>query len=215
MGIPFWTARGTIDLTDLRPSDLDAFTIADTLAKLNRFGGRTPEPWSVAEHSVLVERLCPPDLAPWALLHDAHEVILGDMTQPAVELLCRAGTRSAIENAIRNAKGQIDRMIGAAWHTPVRSLNQALRMADHVALQAEALVFLGVRPAIAAPAEADALDRAVSLLTETGAARDWRAARTEWLGRVEHYASLGMMTPPKAQPPRPELPAACPDRRRQ
>lgn len=200
MGIPFWTVRGTIDLADLKPSDLDAFTIADTLAKVNRFGGRTPEPWSVAAHSVLVERLCPAELGPWALLHDAHEAIIGDLTPPAVEVLCRAGTRPAVEHAIRNAKGQIDRMIGVAWQTPVRSLNQAIRMADHIALQAEALVLLGISPAIATPAEADALHRAVNLLTELGPARDWRAARNEWLGRVEQYASLGMMFPPKAQP---------------
>jgi hypothetical protein len=200
MGIPFWTAAGTIDLAALRPMDLNAFAIGDTLAKVNRFGGRTPEPWSVAAHSVLVEQLCPPDLGPWALLHDAHEAIIGDITPPAVEVLCRSGTRSAVEHAIRNAKGQIDRVIGAAWGTPVRSLNQALRMADHVALQAEALVLLGVRPDVASPAQADALDRAVTCLLELAGLRDWRAARTLWLGRVEHYAALGQLAPPRATP---------------
>ena len=72
MNIPFWTSAGTINLADLQEQDLTAEILADTLAKLNRFGGRTREPWSVAAHSVLVERLCPPDLGAWALLHDAH-----------------------------------------------------------------------------------------------------------------------------------------------
>ena len=210
MTIPFWTATGTIDLAALRPMDLNAFAIGDTLAKINRFGGRTPEPWSVAAHSVLVERLCPPDLGPWALLHNAHDAIIGDITPPAVEVLCRAGTRSAVEHAIRNAKGQIDRAIGSTWGAPVRSLNHALRMADHMALLAEALVLLGVRPEVASPAQADALDRAVSCLMELVGLRDWHAARTLWLGRVGHYASLGYLSPPRATPATGAVPVAQP-----
>ncbi|MDR5655225.1 hypothetical protein [Ruixingdingia sedimenti] len=202
MTIPFWTAQGTIDLADIRPADLTAEILGDTLAKLNRFGGRTREPWSVAAHSVLVERLCLPDLGPWGLLHDAHEAFLGDFTAPAVELICRAGTRSAVEHAIRNAKGQLDRIIASAWGTSPRGLNIHLRRADLFALQAEAVVFMGVRPELAHPSDADEVDRAVGLLIEMEAARDWRAARDLWLSRVEHYAGLGRLIPPKTNPRR-------------
>jgi len=197
MTIPFWTAAGTIDLAALRPEDLTAWSIGDTLSKVNRFGGRTPEPWPVSAHSVLVERLCHMELAPWALLHDAHEAILGDITSPAVEVICRAGARSAVEHAIDNAKGQIDRVIGKAWGVPVRSLNHQLRQADHAALQAEAMMFLNVKPEITSPAEVDMFERAATLLMEMMDACDWRAARTLWLSRVDHYAGLGLMSPPK------------------
>ncbi|WP_323041554.1 hypothetical protein [Gemmobacter sp.] len=201
MTIPFWTAGGTIDLAALRPEDLTAWSIGDTLSKVNRFGGRTPEPWPVAAHSVLVERLCHLELGPWALLHDAHEAIIGDITSPAVEVICRSGTRSAVEHAITNAKGQIDRVIGRAWSVSVRSLNQMLRQADHAALQAEAMMFLNVRPEVTTSAEADLFDRAATLLMEMLSASDWRVARALWLSRVDYYSGLGMMSPPRPATP--------------
>ena len=207
MTIPFWTAAGTIDLAALRPEDLTAEIIGDTLAKINRFGGRTATPWSVAAHSVLVERLSPLDLAPWALLHDAHEAFLGDLTRPALEVICRSGTRSAVEHAVRNAKGRLDRQISHAWGVTVRSLNLRLRQADHAALQAEALVFLGIRPEVTGAGETDMAERATSLLLEMLDASDWRTARGLWLSRVSHYAGLGLLSPPRASDPTGAVPA--------
>lgn len=199
MSIPFWVAGGrTVDLLDIQPEDVTAEALADALAKLNRFSGRSPEPWPVATHSVLVERLCRPDLGPWALLHDAHETILGDMTTPAVELIAHAGQVPDLGDRIAMVKGRIDRVIGAAWGVPVRSVSQELRRADRIALQAEAVLFLGVQPVIFDRNDDDDLDRAVSILMELQEVRDWRAARDLWLSRVEHYAQLGWMTPPRA-----------------
>lgn len=200
MHIPFWTQHGTIDLSELRSADLSAPRIADTLAKLNRFSGRTREPWSVAAHSVLVGALCPLELKPWALLHDAHEAFIGDMTSPALELLCRLGTRTAVENAMANAKGFLDRKIGAAWNVAVRSQSLTLRQADHIAVVAEAWAFMGTRPELTEPYEREQLDEAMSLLTELGPVHDWRAAKDLWLGHVQHYASCGLMTPPATDP---------------
>ncbi|MDN3711950.1 DUF2312 domain-containing protein [Paracoccus cavernae] len=109
------------------------------MAKINRFSGRTPQPWPVASHSVLVERLVAPELGPWALLHDAHEVFLGDLTMPAVELICKGFDGGMVEEAIREAKGRLDRMIAAAWHLPVRSL-MALRKRDKDDIAEEASI---------------------------------------------------------------------------
>ncbi|NTT88242.1 hypothetical protein [Tabrizicola fusiformis] len=199
--IPFWTLDGTVDLAALQPENLTADAIGNTLAKINRFGGRTREPWSVAAHSVLVERLCPPDLRPWALLHDAHEAFIGDMTGPAVDLLCLCGTRSAVEHAVANAKGRLDRLIAAAWKTPVRSMNEDIRRADHAALLAEAWSFMGIRPQITDPALRDAVNRAMTQLDLWGAtASDWRDAAGLWRKGVERYAGLGLLYPPRTQP---------------
>lgn len=202
MTIPFWISGGrTVNLLDIQPEHVSAELLADALAKLNRFSGRSPEPWSVATHSVLVERLCPPELGPWALLHDAHETILGDMTTPAVEYIAHVGRLPKLGEVIATAKGRIDRMIGAAWGLPVRSVSHELRRADRIALQAEAILFLEVEPVLFDPHDEDEIDRAMSILMELQAAREWRAARELWLSRVEHYAQLGWMTPPKAQTP--------------
>lgn len=197
MSIPFWTRRGTIDLAKLLPGDLTPEIMADTLAKIPRFGGRTIEPFSVAEHSVLVERLCPIPLGPWALLHDAHEIFLGDITTPAVEMIATYGKLPALDTALAIAKGKIDRMVASAWNTPVRSLNDELRKADRIALCAEAIVHMGASPDPFEPGDRDEIDRAISILLEMPCS-DWRAARDLWMSRVEHYSAVGGLTPPQA-----------------
>lgn len=201
MGIPFHTTRGPIDLANLQPSDVAAAPLADAMAKINRFGGRTPEPWSVAAHSVLVESLCPPDLKPWALLHDAHKVFLGDLTDPAVELLCQMGTRSAVEHAIRNSENMIDRKIGAAWGVAVRSMSEPLRAADQIAFLAEAWTFLGAKPGPLGPAATDLLDGAMCRLAGMEGLHDWRLARELWLAQVAFFAKLGALSPPRSADP--------------
>lgn len=202
MSVPFWTMSGTIDLAELRPENLTAEIIGDTLAKINRFGGRTRSPWSVAAHSVLVEGLCPPDLRPWALLHDAHEALIGDMMTPSVDFIDLCGpSPNLVKDAINAAKGRIDRVIGAAWGLPVRSMNAALRRADQVACVAEAAAFLGVAPTRLPQVEEDLLEQAMSRLGSLPRGNDWPAARELWLARIEHYARLGQLSPPKANDP--------------
>lgn len=199
--VAFWTLSGTIDLAALRPQDLTAEILGDALAKLNRFGGRTREPWSVAAHSVLVEHLCPPDLRPWALLHDAHEAFVGDMTTPSVEYIGQFGRNPGeILEAITGAKGRIDRAIGRAWGTAVRSMNAALRRADQIACLAEAANLLGVKPARLSASDEDLFDSATAVLG-TLPIGDWRPARDLWLSRVRHYASLGLLALPRTNDP--------------
>lgn len=196
MQIPFWTLEGTIDLAELRPADLTPEILGNTLAKVNRFGGRTRQPWPVTSHCILVEYLAPVDHRPWALLHDAHEAFLGDLTFPAFELLCSCGTRAAVEHAVANAKGRLDRAIGAAWGVAVRSQSLALRRADYIALRAEAWAFLNVPSELTAPADIDDFDRALSLIPTLN--RSWETSRDQWIARCQHYASLGQLSLPRA-----------------
>lgn len=62
--------------------------IAHALAQINRFTGHASRPYSVAEHSLLVATIAEGEGASpvqqlAALLHDAHEAYVGDLSSPA------------------------------------------------------------------------------------------------------------------------------------
>jgi uncharacterized protein len=67
---------------DPDPSAIDITDIAHALAVNSRFTGHTYEPYSVAQHSVLVSRYCHAKDALWGLLHDASEAYLSDIARP-------------------------------------------------------------------------------------------------------------------------------------
>lgn len=80
-----------LDLLDPTPVDIEIEDIAHGLAFVARWNGQTIGDWpySVAEHSLLVEeifaRANPGIAARWrlaALLHDAPEYVIGDMISP-------------------------------------------------------------------------------------------------------------------------------------
>ena len=80
-----------LDLLDPSPLDVEIEDIAHGLAFVARWNGQTrgEHPYSVAEHSLLVEelygRLTPRAEPRWrlaALLHDAPEYVIGDMISP-------------------------------------------------------------------------------------------------------------------------------------
>ena len=80
-----------LDLLDPSPLDVEIEDIAHGLAFVARWNGQTrgEHPYSVAEHSLLVEEIfaliVPGCAARWrlaALLHDAPEYVIGDMISP-------------------------------------------------------------------------------------------------------------------------------------
>lgn len=80
-----------LDLLDPSPLDIEIEDIAHGLARVARWNGQTAgaHAFSVAQHSVLVERLTA-ELSPrltrdarlMALLHDAPEYVVGDLISP-------------------------------------------------------------------------------------------------------------------------------------
>lgn len=83
-----WSLTHTGKRFDLFEPDVDMIDprdIAHSLAHLCRFNGHTREFYSVAQHSCLVADLVPTEHKLAALLHDATEAYLGDMTRPLKE----------------------------------------------------------------------------------------------------------------------------------
>ena len=80
-----WILTSTGKRFDLFEPDADMIDprdISQSLAHLCRFNGHTREFYSVAQHSCIVAELVPEEHKLAALLHDATEAYLGDMTRP-------------------------------------------------------------------------------------------------------------------------------------
>lgn len=70
------------DLLHPTAAMIKPYDIAHALAHLCRFNGHTRTHYSVAQHSLIVASLVPAEHQLVALLHDATEAYIGDMTRP-------------------------------------------------------------------------------------------------------------------------------------
>ncbi len=137
-----------LDLLDPTPVDIEIEDIAHGLAFVARWNGQTRGDWpySVAEHSLLVEelfgRLNPAEGPRWrlaALLHDAPEYVIGDMISP-------------VKAAVGAGYGEMDARLAAAVHLrfglpailPV-AVKTAIKRADRISAWMEAVQIAGFR----------------------------------------------------------------------
>lgn len=135
-----------LDLLDPTPVDIEIEDIAHGLAFVARWNGQTrgDYPYSVAEHSLLVEtlfsRMAPHVAAKWqlaALLHDAPEYVIGDMISP-------------VKSAIGASYGALDDRLTAAIHirfglpaTIPALIKKQIKQADRVSAWMEAVEIAG------------------------------------------------------------------------
>ena len=79
--IPTYTGK---QVTPFRPmaDTIDLIDIAHSLSLTCRFTGHCKEFYSVAEHSVRLSQLVPEPLKPAALMHDASEAYMSDLSRP-------------------------------------------------------------------------------------------------------------------------------------
>ena len=135
-----------LDLLDPTPVDIEVEDIAHGLAFVARWNGQTVGDWpySVAEHSLLVEDLfeamSPGQPVRWrlaALLHDAPEYVIGDMISP-------------VKAAVGPGYGALDARLAAAVHIrfglpaeiPAR-VKKAIKAADKISAWLEATQIAG------------------------------------------------------------------------
>lgn len=78
-----YTASGNIfRWWEPTPESITIEDIAHHLATINRWGGAARFPISVAQHSLMVCSMVPPEHKLQGLLHDAAEAYLGDIVRP-------------------------------------------------------------------------------------------------------------------------------------
>jgi len=135
-----------LDLLDPTPFDIEIEDIAHGLAFVARWNGQTQGEWpySVAEHSLLVERLFTridsqasqaDRLA--ALLHDAPEYVIGDMISPV-----KAAIGPGYKDLDIRLTAAIHRRFGLPAILPA-SLKKRIKQADRISARLEAVGIAG------------------------------------------------------------------------
>jgi hypothetical protein len=120
------------DFTNIWQNEVEIVDIAKGLSNVCRFAGQCEEFYSVAQHSVMVSQIVERAGAPWsvvfaALMHDASEALLGDITSPLKSLLPQY---TEIEDEVQ--RYLMDRLApGASVH------HHSIRTADLIALAVE------------------------------------------------------------------------------
>lgn len=114
------------DYLNPNPASICIKDIARALSHECRFAGHLPAFYSVAQHSVVVSYLVPPEFALEALLHDAVEAYCKDIPAPLKRLL---PDYRAIEN-------HIDQTIRQVFKLPALQ-SKEVKHADLVALATE------------------------------------------------------------------------------
>jgi hypothetical protein len=121
---------------DPRASEVHIEDIAHALSMMCRYNGHCRMFYSVAEHSVLVSRALPDDLALWGLLHDASEAYIADIVRPAKRFI--AGY-CEVEDRIMSA---VCERFGLSPTMPAE-----VKRVDNAILADESAVLLGPVPA--------------------------------------------------------------------
>ena len=135
-----------LDLLSPSPADIEASDIAHGLSFVARWNGQTTGefPYSVAEHSLLVERIVcllnadsPPEERLSALLHDAAEYVISDLISPVKNMIGKDYDR--LEDRLLAA---IRQRFGMPRMPPLEQL-RTIKQADRISAWLEATQIAG------------------------------------------------------------------------
>lgn len=181
-----------LDLLDPTPVDIELEDIAHGLAFVARWNGQTTGDWpySVAEHSLLVEALVgrlEPSLGPkWrlaALLHDAPEYVIGDMISP-------------VKAAVGPDYGALDARLTAAIHRRFglpadlpKAIKTLIKRADTISARMEATQIAGFSEAEAdkyfGKASAEARGLIIALRPPVDVRQDFAARHKTLIAQID------------------------------
>jgi hypothetical protein len=135
-----------LDLLEPSPLDIEISDIVHGLARVARWNGQTwgPHAFSVAQHSVAVERVfselfktAPASHRLYALLHDAPEYVIGDMISPFKNVM--GGSYKDIEQRLETA---VNLRFGLPGIVPL-PLKRKVKQADNICAFYEATELAG------------------------------------------------------------------------
>jgi uncharacterized protein len=132
----------TVDILDPKPEDFSPEQIATHLSRIPRYLGATCRHYSVLEHSILGCELIrstnmylekTPVVARAFLLHDAHEAVIGDMTEPLADAV------PGFRDLLKPIKDRLDRAIEQRFEVDLSSpvTVACVKYVDRIMLQRE------------------------------------------------------------------------------
>lgn len=128
--IELWNGK-RLFILDPKPEDIQLNDIAHATSKLCRFTGHTSSFYSVAQHCVLASYYVPEADAGSALLHDAAEAYVGDLSRPLKVIM-----DGLAPGVYRDVEGRISQVIaekyGVEYPWP-----ESVKLADHALLATE------------------------------------------------------------------------------
>lgn len=123
------------DLVDPQPEMVHLEDIAHALAHLCRYTGHVVQHYSVAQHSALASRVAPDevDLKFQALMHDAAEAYVGDVSKPM---------KMVLGPAMREVEDRVWRAVADRFRLPLE-LDPRVKEVDLRLLETERQQLLG------------------------------------------------------------------------
>ena len=170
-----------------KTEDVHILDIAQGLSQEIRFTGQCSPAMTVAQHSVLVSHLVPPEHALWGLLHDAGEAYLWDICRPIkphiwIEIDGRMHRASDVEDRILHCVAE---RFGLPWPMP-----PAVKDMDTRLVVREAKVVMKPPPA---PWDIDAEPAEIEFTPQT-----MEHAKLSFLERFVELTEAGIYSPQPA-----------------
>lgn len=135
------TLTGLVDLNNIDPATITIAAMSHGLGKLDRWAGALEVPFYVAQHSGLVvdifRRMFPHLPVIYPRLHDGHEYLIGDVTQPTEASMATA--LPTFSTDLATLKADIDIAIRKRFDLPAPTLEiaEAVAIADQIAAATE------------------------------------------------------------------------------